>query len=104
MTSQQAFTDIAAHLAALGVVESKMFGMPVWKLDGKAMGGPWGNDMVFKLSGAELDEALILPGAKLFDPAGGRPMKQWVQLGPEHQDKWGRFAEAAAKSLLEQDA
>ncbi|HSX23757.1 MAG TPA: hypothetical protein VLE74_01525 [Candidatus Saccharimonadales bacterium] len=102
MSNQEAFEKIAEELAALGVVGSKMFGMPVWKLEGKALGGPWQDDMVFKLDGAVLEKALKLPGAKQFDPMGGRPMKQWVQLGPDHQDKWLHFAEAAAKGLLKE--
>lgn len=100
MTNQEAFSKIAQQLASLGVVESKLFGMPAWKLNGKALGGPWESDMVFKLSGEALTKALQLPGAKLFDPMGGRPMKQWVQLGPAHQDSWLYFAEAAATALL----
>ena len=101
MTAEEGFVEIAKQLEPFGVVQSKMFGMPVWKLNGKALGGPWQEDMVFKLSGEALEEALKLSGAKLFDPMGGRPMKQWVQLGPEHQDKWQYFAEATAKSLLQ---
>lgn len=100
MSAQQAFQSIAQNLAPLGVVESKMFGMPVWKVNGKALGGPWKEDMVFKLSGKVLEEALKLPGAISFDPMGGRPMKQWVQLGPEHQEMWSYFAEEAARALL----
>jgi hypothetical protein len=100
MTSEESFQKIAERLAPLGVVQSKMFGMPVWKLNGKALGGPWKGDMIFKLQGDALKEARALPGAEPFDPMGGRPMKQWVRLGPEHQDKWQHFAEAAAKALL----
>jgi hypothetical protein len=97
MTSEEAFHNITKDLAPLGVIESKMFGMPIWKLNGKALGGPRQGDMVFKLDGAALEEALKLSGAKRFEPMAGRPMKQWIVLGPEHQDKWQHFAEAAAK-------
>jgi hypothetical protein len=100
MINQEVFQQITKALGPIGVVSGQMFGMPVWKCNGKAIGGPWQDDMVFKLNGEALEEALKLPGAKLFDPMGGRPMKQWVQLGPEHQEKWQQFAEAAAKALL----
>ncbi|HSW37645.1 MAG TPA: hypothetical protein VLG37_04740 [Candidatus Saccharimonadales bacterium] len=101
MTAQDKFREIAKQLEPLGVVESKMFGMPTWKLNGKSLGGPWEDDMVFKLGEKDLAEALKLPGAKLFDPMGGRPMKQWVRLGPEHENVWAKFAEAAVQTLLE---
>ena len=100
MTNVEAFSNIADQLAPLGVVKSQMFGMPTWKLNGKALGGPWQDDMVFKLKEDDVVEALKLSGAKLFDPMGGRPMKQWVQLGPVHQDKWQHFAELAARVQL----
>lgn len=101
MTNQEAFQKIADELASLGVVPSKMFGMATWKLNGKAFGGPWEDSMVFKLTDAKvLENALKLTGAKQFDPMGGRPMKQWVVLGPEHQDKWQYFAEEACKTLV----
>lgn len=101
MTNQEAFQKIADQLAPIGVVPSKMFGMDTWKLNGKAFGGPWEDSMVFKLTDEKLlNGALKLPGAKQFDPMGGRPMKQWIQLGPEHQDKWQYYAEEATKSLL----
>ncbi len=96
MTNQAAFQKIAEKLAPLGVVPSKMFGMPTWKLNGKALGGTWEDSIVFKLDDKSLAEALKLPGAKLFEPMAGRPMKQWVQLGPEHADTWSYYAEAAA--------
>ena len=101
MDNQRAFEEIAKNLASLGVVPSKMFGMPTWKLQGKAFGGPWEKGMVFKLTDEKiLHEALDLPGAAHFEPMAGRPMKQWVLLGPEHADKWPRFAKSAVQSLL----
>lgn len=101
MDVQQAFETIAKDLELHGVVKSQMFGMPVWKLNGKALGGPWQGSMVFKLDGPALAQALKLPGARQFDPMGGRPMKQWVVLGPEHQDKWPHYADEAFKLLAD---
>jgi hypothetical protein len=39
---------------------------------------------------------LALEGAHLFDPMGGRPMKEWVQVPAAHADEWPRLAELAA--------
>lgn len=102
MNDVPTYDELSAALADMGVVQSQMFGMPIWKVGTKAIGGPWHGAMVFKLSGETLDEALALPGAKLFDPMGGRPMKQWVQLGPEHAAVWLGYAESAAKDVLQQ--
>ncbi|MFL5735518.1 MAG: hypothetical protein ACJ78Q_20345 [Chloroflexia bacterium] len=76
--------------------KGKMFGMPVLKNEyGKAFAGYTGTGMVFKLSGPSHGEALGLAGAKLFDPMGGRPMKEWVDVPVEHVEKWPALARAA---------
>jgi hypothetical protein len=56
-----------------------MFGMPTLKLNGKAIGGLWGDAMTFKLAPDAVAAALRLEGVQQFDPSGlGRPMKAWV--------------------------
>jgi hypothetical protein len=72
-----------------------MFGMPCLKRSGKAFAGFSQGAMVFKLSGAAHAEALTLPGAHLFDPMGGRPMKEWVLVPAEHGTAWPGLARAA---------
>jgi hypothetical protein len=72
-----------------------MFGMPCLKAGGKAFAGYYNGDMVFKLSGLSHAEALGLSGAKLFDPMGARPMKEWVQVPAAHAQQWTRLARAA---------
>lgn len=73
-----------------------LFGMPCMKADGKAVLGAFDGGVVFKLDGTAHATALDLDGAVLFDPSGkGRPMKAWVVLGPEHEDRWKEFAAAA---------
>ena len=55
----------------------------------------WG-EMVFKLKGETHAQALIIPGASLFDPSGrGRPMKEWVKVPAAASDLWTDFADAA---------
>jgi len=54
--------------------------------------------MVFKLTGEKHSEALSLDGSQLFDPSKkGRPMKEWVQVSFDYQEKWKGFAEAAGE-------
>ncbi len=41
-------------------------------------------------------EALSLDGSQLFDPSGKkRPMKEWIQVSFDHNDKWANYAKAA---------
>ena len=71
--------------------------MPCLKQDGKALLGSFDGGVVFKLHGADHAAALALDGSVLFDPSGkGRPMKDWVVVGPIHEASWSTFA---AKSL-----
>lgn len=83
------------------VIDGKMFGMPVFKNDaGKALGGEWHGDMVFKLvDETARKQALSLSGAELFDPGMGRPMKEWVVVPAKHSDSWPELAEAAYKGM-----
>ena len=85
------------------VQKSQMFGMPVLKTAGKAFAGSYGQDMNFKLSGEDHTRALALQGAHLFDPMGGRPMKEWVVVPEAQSEQWPSLAEAGlayVESLL----
>jgi hypothetical protein len=94
--SEAAFKQLGDALK--GAEASKMFGMPCYKIKGKAFFGLYNNDCVFKLTGDVHSAALSLKGAKLFDPSGmNRPMKEWVQVPPSHKSKFGYFAEEAFK-------
>jgi hypothetical protein len=80
--SLAAYERVVADLRERGALTGKMFGMPCLKTDaGKAFAGYFRGDMVFKLKEPDHARALALPGAQLFDPAGGRPMKEWLELG-----------------------
>ena len=98
--TERRYAEIATSLKGAGVKASSMFGMPTLKLDGKAIGGLYGEAMTFKLSGAAHAEALAIPGAQLFDPSGmGRPMKAWVVVPAAQADHWERLAQAALASI-----
>ena len=56
-------------------VPGKTFGMPALKIGTKVFAGFAGDGMVFKLPDSARAEALALPGAHSFDPAGmSRPV------------------------------
>lgn len=77
------------------VTAGAMFGMPCAKVAGKAFMGSFDGGVVFKLDEPVRTEALQLSGSQLFDPSGSRPMREWVVVGSENQDRWERYAEAA---------
>jgi hypothetical protein len=94
--TQRRYDAIAAELAGAGVKASSMFGMPTLKLNGKAIGGLWGDAMTFKLAPDALAEALRIDGVASFDPSGmGRPMKSWVVVPLSQSDEWERLARLA---------
>src|SRR5205823_9881811 len=92
------YSEVAEALAARNpdVVQTKMFGMPSLKANGKTFAGLFGDDMVFKLPAADHSRALALAGARIFDPSGrDRPMREWVQVPPAHAHTWEDLAAAA---------
>jgi hypothetical protein len=94
--TQRRYEEIAAGLEGAGVRASSMFGMPTLKLNGKAIGGLWGDAMTFKLVPDALADALRIEGAQQFDPSGlGRPMKAWVVVPAAQAAEWERLAQLA---------
>lgn len=78
-----------------------MFGKPCLKAGGKAFACFFQDCMVFKLGGLAHKEALGLAGSVLFDPSGkGRPMKEWVQVPFEFQDRWEDLAREAMELVV----
>jgi hypothetical protein len=75
-----------------------MFGKPCFKINGKAFVCFFLNEMVFKLTGDSIAEAISLDGSQLFDPSGEkRLMKEWVQVTFHYKKEWAKFAIAALK-------
>ena len=95
----QAFDALAAELARGRKAErSKMFGKECMKYKGNGFMAYFEGDLVLKLSGQAREDALKLKGSKLWDPSGqGRPMKEWVQIPPAHQARWGVLAEKSVE-------
>src|SRR6185437_5298667 len=81
---------------------SKMFGMPCIKNNkGKDFAGYYNGDATFKLPQNIIQQWLGNKGAKLFDPMGSRPMKEWLQLSAEHASHWPELAKEAMKYVKE---
>ena len=92
------YDAVAAELTATSsAITGKMFGMPCLKNNGKAFAGYFNNAIIFKLTAPEHGEALALADARLFDPMGGRPMKEWVEVPVKHASQWPELARAALR-------
>ena len=63
-----------------GVLKKKTFGMDGYAVGRRVFGGWWEGRLVLKLPTKARDKVMALDGASLFDPMGGRPMKEWVVL------------------------
>jgi hypothetical protein len=96
MKEEELYNEIGESLK--GAEQSKMFGKPCLKIDGKAFVCFFEKEMVFKLGGDAHKKAITLKGAQLFDPSGKkRPMKEWVQVPFSHKAKWEELAKEAMK-------
>jgi hypothetical protein len=92
------FAQLAEELEPFGVKKSSMFGMPCLKdPKGKAFVGLHQGELVVRLNRdtPEHAEALTVKGSHLFDPMGGRPMKDWICLPPAAHASWLPLTEAA---------
>lgn len=88
------FHEIASELPETR--EGKMFGALCIKApNGKTGVMYWKDYMIFKLEGEDLKEVLSWDGAKIFEPAPGRPMGGWVQLSNRYNSQWKQLAEKA---------
>lgn len=95
-----------AAVGTLGGIERRtMFGYPSAFHDGNMFACVFQDRMMFRLSADDRAAALALPGAKLFTPMPGRPMKEYVDLPRAVLDdapslaSWARRAHSYARTL-----
>jgi hypothetical protein len=82
------------------VKPGKMFGALCMKTpNGKSAAMFWKDNIVVKLQGDELIEAMSLDGTQLFEPMEGRPMKEWIQIPFSYKAHWKKFALISAESV-----
>jgi TfoX/Sxy family transcriptional regulator of competence genes len=60
----------------------KMFGYPCAFVNGQMFVGVFQDRLMLRLSDEDRARFLKLPGAKLFEPMPGRPMREYVELTP----------------------
>jgi hypothetical protein len=81
--------QLEPEFADRGVVLGSMFGAPALFFDGKAFACEKRGFFGVKLGAGtpEHAEAVLLPGAELFDPSGsGRPFRDWVAIPADDPD------------------
>ena len=90
------FETIAAGLLAEpDIARSRMFGSTALAYAGKVFAMEVKGDLVVKLDAAEAAKLVADGAARVFDPGHGRPMKQWIAVGPEREGIWNELAAAA---------
>ena len=92
------FNDLIKEIR--DVTPGKMFGTLCMKTpNGKSAAMCWQDNLVVKLQGDSLKEAMSLGGTKLFEPMEGGPMKEWVQIPFVYKDEWKKFALLSVESV-----
>jgi hypothetical protein len=82
------------------VKSGKMFGSFCMKTsNGKSAAMFWKDNIVVKLQGDSLNEAMKFEGAQLFEPMEGKTMKDWVQIPFAHREVWKKFALISSQSV-----
>ena len=97
--AEKLFHDIAKEIPK--ATEGKMFGALCFKApNGKSAAMFWKDHIVVKLEVKNVKNVLKLKGTQLFDPMGGRPMKEWVQIPFSHSKEWKPLAQKAMKYVI----
>jgi TfoX N-terminal domain len=65
-----------------GIEEKKMFGCICFFINGNALVGVWRDRLIARLGPDEGEAALREPHVRAFDITG-RPMRNWVAVGPD---------------------
>ncbi|MFV1961744.1 MAG: TfoX/Sxy family protein [Acidimicrobiia bacterium] len=75
--------EIRARIGGRGdVVEKQMFGGIAFMVTGNMAVGVSGDELMVRVGKEAHDEAVSLPGARIFDKSG-RPMRGWLAVAPE---------------------
>ena len=90
-TAKRQYQELVDRLVAANrpdVKVSRMYGIPVLTVRGRAFAGLHGENLVVRLDGAALAKARHINGAQAFEPAGGRDMPDWLEVPVVHVSHW----------------
>ena len=88
----------ARFVQQAGVEEANFFGFRALRVKGKTLLVLAQDGLVFRLGVGDIQAALGLRGANLWNPFG-RAKKHWVYLPALHQDIWPDYLEKAQRAL-----
>lgn len=75
--------DVRARIGSHpGLTEREMFGGIAFMINGNMAVGVSGEELMVRVGKDAHDEAVALPGARMFDMSA-RPMRGWVSVAPE---------------------
>ena len=69
-------------------IKGSIFGHKGLKVQGKVFVFYNEPNLVVKLKSEDVEEALKLKGAQNFDPMGGKPMKEWIEIPYNDNQQW----------------
>ena len=94
--------DLTAAVGAVHlVVRRPLCGCPaIWHAGGTPFVSLWGDDMVVRVAGGQLEAALGLPAAAMVEPTAGRRMNGWVRVPRSSSNDWHDLARQAAATPL----
>jgi hypothetical protein len=96
---EQLRTELIEHHDA---TKGSIFGHKGLKTKGKIFMFYNEPNLVVKLNAENVEGALKIEGTKNFDPMGGKPMKEWIEI-PYHNQQWFDYSMKAmeyVKSLV----
>jgi hypothetical protein len=73
-----------------GLTEREMFGGIAFMINGNMAVGVTGNELMVRVGKDAHDEAVALPGARIFDMSK-RPMRGWIVVAPDGFKDEGDF-------------
>jgi TfoX/Sxy family transcriptional regulator of competence genes len=76
-------TLFASLIEGLDCKQRQMFGYPCAFVNGQMFAGVFTDSIIVRLSETLRAELLNKSGTQIFDPMGGRPMREYVQLSGE---------------------
>jgi TfoX/Sxy family transcriptional regulator of competence genes len=90
------FATVARALSGEpGVTKGRMFGSDGLKVGKQVFAMVVKGKLVVKLSAERTEELRARAGVAAFDPGHGRPMKQWIAVGPSSRLDWLAVAREA---------
>ena len=104
-SADELFDDVAkSFVSDPKISQSKMFGSPGLKINGKVFAFLMKGKLILKLPKEEVDELIAANGGKpfghMFAPGNFRPMKEWVEVLSDDEKVWLKLAMKARDFVL----